>query len=50
MAFCNDQFVTIVAEARPLLTKKMLMAEYGAHVFIAEEAEKLDISMLQTRL
>jgi protease-4 len=38
MAALYDQFVTIVSEARPQLTKEMLINTYGAHVFIAKEA------------
>ena len=41
MAALYDRFVSIVAAARPMLTKDKLINEYGAHVFIAQEAEKL---------
>lgn len=41
MAGLYDHFVSVVAEARPQLTKEKLVGEYGARVFIAEEAEKL---------
>jgi signal peptide peptidase SppA len=34
-----DQFITIVATARPRLTKEKLIHEYGADVFIAQTAE-----------
>ncbi len=40
MASLYDQFVTIVSEARPKLTKELLINTYGAHVFIAREAEQ----------
>ncbi len=36
-----DRFVSIVASARPLLTREKLVNEYGAHVFIAKQAEEL---------
>ena len=36
-----DQFVTIVTQARPLLSKEKLVQNYGAHVFIAQEAQAL---------
>lgn len=42
-----EQFITIVSEARPKLTKDLLINEYGARVFIAKEAEKngyIDVS------
>lgn len=39
MATLYDQFVTIVSEARPKLTKELLINTYGAHVFAAPEAE-----------
>ena len=38
MATLYDQFVTIVSEARPKLTKELLINTYGAHVFAAKEA------------
>ncbi|MGR3973775.1 MAG: S49 family peptidase [Candidatus Rhabdochlamydia sp.] len=36
-----DQFVSTVSSARPLLTKDLLINQYGAHVFAAPTAEKL---------
>jgi signal peptide peptidase SppA len=41
MAILYDQFVTIVSQARPKLTKELLVGTYGAHVFVAPEAEQL---------
>jgi signal peptide peptidase SppA len=35
-----EQFVTIVTEARPRLSKEKLINQYGANVFIASEAEE----------
>ncbi len=40
IASLYDQFITIVSEARPKLTKELLTNTYGAHVFIAKEAEQ----------
>ncbi len=34
-----DQFVTIVTQARPHLNKEKLIEDYGAHVFMAQQAE-----------
>lgn len=34
-----DQFVTIVSQARPHLNKEKLIEDYGAHVFIAQQAQ-----------
>lgn len=36
-----ERFVNIVVAARPKLNKQKLVDEYGAHVFIAKEAEEL---------
>jgi len=36
-----QRFLNILTEARPMLNKKALINEYGAKVFIAEEAQKL---------
>ncbi len=41
IASLYHRFVSIVAAARPLLTQDKLINDYGAHVYIAEEAEKL---------
>jgi ClpP class serine protease len=41
MAALYHQFVSIVAKARPMLTEERLINDYGAHVFIAQEAAKL---------
>lgn len=41
MASLYHRFVGIVAAARPLLTQDKLINDYGAHVYIAEEAQKL---------
>ena len=38
MAALYDQFLTIVADARPNLSKEALINTYGAHVFIAQQA------------
>lgn len=35
-----DRFVSIVSEARPMLTREKLVNEYGAHVFIAPKAQE----------
>ncbi len=35
-----EQFITIVTDARPRLSKEKLINEYGANVFIAREAEE----------
>jgi len=36
-----ERFVEIVAKARPRLDRTKLVNDYGAHVFVAEEAQKL---------
>jgi ClpP class serine protease len=36
-----DQFVTAVTENRPKLNREKLVEDYGAHLFLAPEAEKL---------
>ncbi len=36
-----DQFVSIVVEARPKITKDQLVSTYGARVFIAKEAAQI---------
>lgn len=36
-----DRFVSIVSQARPLLTKERLTQEYGAHIYIDQEAQEL---------
>jgi signal peptide peptidase SppA len=41
MAATYEQFVTVVARARPNLSREKLVGEYGANVFIAKEAETL---------
>lgn len=41
MASLYQRFVSIVAAARPHLTQEKLIKDYGAHVYIAEEAQKL---------
>lgn len=41
MAALYDRFVTIITTARPNLSKEKLINDYGAHVFIAKEAEEL---------
>lgn len=41
MASLYDRFVTIVSTARPKLTRDKLVNEYGAHVFVAKEAQEL---------
>lgn len=41
IASLYDRFVSIVAAARPQLTKEKLVNDYGAHVFVAEDAQKL---------
>ncbi len=40
MASLYDQFTTVVSEARPALTKELLINKFGARVFIAQEAQK----------
>jgi protease IV len=40
MAALYDQFITIVSESRPKLTKELLINTYGAHIFIAKDAEQ----------
>jgi signal peptide peptidase SppA len=41
MASLYQRFVAIVTAARPHLTKEKLVSDYGAHVYIAQEAQKL---------
>lgn len=41
MAVLYDRFTSIVASARPKLTKEKLVNDYGAHVFVASKAEEL---------
>jgi signal peptide peptidase SppA len=41
MAGCYEQFVAAVSAARPKLTKEKLVGDYGAKIYIAEEAAKL---------
>lgn len=36
-----EQFVNVVAAARPKLTRDKLVSEFGAHVFVAKQAEEL---------
>lgn len=36
-----ERFVSIVTEARPRLTRDKLINDYGAQIFVAQEAEKL---------
>ncbi len=38
MAVLYDQFLTIVVQGRPMMTKEALINTYGAHVFIAQQA------------
>lgn len=40
MASLYERFVTIVSTARPKLTKDKLINDFGAHVFIAKQAEE----------
>lgn len=40
MAGLYDQFITIVSESRPKLTKELLINKFGAHIFIAKDAEE----------
>ena len=40
IASLYDRFVSIVATARPQLTREKLVNDFGAHVFIAKEAEE----------
>jgi protease-4 len=40
MSVLYDQFITIVSEARPKLTKELLINTYGARVFAAIDAEQ----------
>jgi len=41
IAALYDRFVSIVSSARPKLTRDKLVNDYGAHVFVAAEAETL---------
>jgi len=41
MAVLYDRFTSIVASARPKLTKEKLINDYGAHIFVAAKAEEL---------
>jgi signal peptide peptidase SppA len=41
MAALYDDFVSVVTAARPKLTKEKLVNNYGAHIFIAKDAEEL---------
>ncbi len=41
MAALYDRFVSIVTTARPKLTRENLVNDYGAHIFIAKDAEEL---------
>ncbi|MBS0615130.1 MAG: S49 family peptidase [Verrucomicrobia bacterium] len=41
IAAMYQRFVAVVSQARPLLTKEKLIQDYGAHIYISEEAAKL---------
>ncbi len=41
MGFLYDRFISIVSAARPKLSKEKLINDYGAHLFIAKQAEEL---------
>jgi len=41
MAALYDRFLTVVTTARPKLNKEKLVNEYGAYVFIAQQAQEL---------
>ena len=41
IAAMYQRFVSVVSMARPMLTKEKLVQDYGAHVYIAEEAARL---------